>query len=149
MIPPTKILCIIFHHHFLLCLFALGKQLNVSPLLSFLCPGTGRSGDVTAARRHPTAAPGQWRFVWGGAQPGLRPATRLRGQPAAGRHDEADDGHGAGEAGADAHDGAAEAAAHPGAAAAAAAAVAGRAGECDPVGACTSVHQLAGYKEAE
>lgn len=98
------------------------------PLLS-VCTGTRRSGNVTTTGRHPTSSPCWWRGLRGGPQPGVRTTSGLRGQPAAGGHDETDDGDGAGEEGADAHDGAAETAALQRAETTAAAAATGRAGE--------------------
>lgn len=101
--------------------------------------GTGCSRNVAATRRHTASSPCWGRGLWGGAEPGLRSTAGLRGQPAAGGHDETDDGDGAGEEGADAHDGAAETAAHSRAEAAAAAAAAGRTGECDGVEECAHI----------
>lgn len=99
------------------------------PLISVYA-GTGCGGNVTTTGRHPAPSPCWGCGLGGGAQPGLGSTSGLCGQPAAGGHDEADDGDRAGEEGADAHDGAAETAAVSGAeAAAAAAATAGRTGE--------------------
>lgn len=80
------------------------------PLLS-ACAGTRCGGNITTTGRHPASTPCWGRGLRGGSQPGVRSTSGLRGQPAAGGHDETDDGNGAGEEGADAHDRAAETAA--------------------------------------
>lgn len=111
------------------------------PLVS-VYTGTGCGGNVTTTGRHPAPSPCWGCGLGGGAQPGLGSTSGLRGQPAAGGHDEADDGDRAGEAGADAHDGAAETAAVSGAEAAAAAATAGRTGEGERATPSLCVHRL-------
>jgi len=80
-------------------------------LLLSLCPGARCGGNVTSTWCHTTSSPCWGCCLWGGAQPGVRSPSGLHGQPAADSHDEADDGDGAGEEGADANDGAPEAAA--------------------------------------
>lgn len=88
-------------------------------------PGTRCGGNVTATRRNTPSSPCGGRCLRSGTQPRVGSAAGLRQQPAAGGHDEADDGDGE----EDADDGAAEAATDVKRAKAAAAASSGRAGE--------------------
>lgn len=97
------------------------KPLTDNPTCLVCSSGTGDDGNVETTRSHSAPSPRWWSRLRGGTKPGLRSAARIRGQPAASGHDEADDGNGAGEEGADAHAGAAEAVPRAAAAAAAAA----------------------------